>query len=207
MPIHPSKGLAAALVGLMLSACVTTETEPQPVAAQTELRPAALRLNLTGKAPAVFGTATAIPVLLTRAGAEEPVATEFTPGGLTRLELPPGDYAVTRIGPLSCTGVGFTLTPGAEPRALGAIDAKILQTEYDIALIKADPATPADLAALGPGAQSAPLFVDRRALCHSGRGGTGTQFHELSPAEQFAAGLFFAGLCAAAVASGGFCAF
>jgi len=187
---------------------VTEQAEPEPaVVAAPELRPAGLRLNLTGKAEAVFGTATAIPVELTRAGEEEPIATEFTPGALTRLDLAPGDYAVTRIGPMSCTGVEFTLTPGSEPRGLGALNAEIMQTEYDLALVSAGPAGATDLAALGPGAQSAPLFVDRRALCHAGRGGSGTQFYDLSPAEQVMTVILFGGICAAAVASGGFCIF
>lgn len=191
--------------------CVTAPAEPAPpetAAVETvQLRPVALRLNLTGKAPAVFGGATAIPVLLARTGTQEPVAAEFTPGALTRLELPPGDYAVSRIGPMACSGIGFTLTPGAEPRALGVLDAEILQTEYDIALIGAGPASAADLAELGSGAQSAPLFIDRKALCHAGRGGPGTQYHDLTLAQKITVGVFFAGFCAAAVASGGFCAF
>jgi hypothetical protein len=205
--MRPSKSHVAALAGLILSACVTTTTEPQPVATETELRPTALRLNLTGKSEAVFGAVTAIPVLLTRDGTEEPVATELTPGGLTRMELPPGDYSISRIGPMACYGIGFTVAPGAEPRALGTLQAEILRTQYDIALLDGSPASTADLAELGAGAQAAPLYIDRNALCHVGRNGPGTEFRDLSPAEQVMAAILFGGLCAAAVASGGFCAF
>jgi hypothetical protein len=191
---------------LLLAACATAGPEPDSALAPGEPRAAALRLSVTG-ATAVLDTTAPISVELVRAGAEEPVTLAFTDGDLAMHELPPGRYAVTRIGGLSCTGLDFELAPGAAPRALGTLRAEIIRTDYDVALVSGSPATPADLAQLGGTAESDPLAVHRQALCHSSRDGDGTQFHDMSPAEQVMTVILFGGFCAAALASGGFCAF
>jgi len=202
-----ARALVWGLAPLALAACAASgpgsDDRAAPEAATPT--PAALRLVIAGDADPVFALDQPIPVELNRDGADAPVTLEVRAGSLSVARLPPGHYAVTRIGPLACAGIGFDLGPG--PQALGTLRAEVLRTEYDVALISAVPATPADLAELGADAADAPLTVHRQALCHSGRGGTGTQFRDLSPAEQIMAGILFAGFCAAAVASGGFCAF
>lgn len=203
------RGLVRGLGPLALAACAAAGQGPgeRDDAVAPAPVPVALRLVITGAAEPVFAPDRPIPVALSRGGAEAPATLEVRAGALSVAQLPPGRYAVTRIGPLACAGIGFDLGPGPAPQALGTLRAEVLRTEYDVALISAAPATPADLAVLGGGAEAAPLTVHRQALCHSGRGGAGTQFRDLSPAEQVMAGILFAGFCAAAVASGGFCAF
>lgn len=202
----PSRPVAL-LTALALAACATAPPPQEHAPASAEAATMALRLDLVGTTGALFPDGDPIPVELTPAGGSAPVTIALQEGTLAAHDLPPGAYAVSRIGPLACAGIGFELTPGDGPQVLGTLQARLVQTDYDIALISARRAGPADLAAMGAGARQGRLAVHRQALCHAGRGGPGTEFHDLSPTEQVLAVLLFAGFCAAAVASGGVCNF
>jgi hypothetical protein len=201
----------AILAPFLLGACAATavpDAATPTLAEPTDggLRPIALRLSVTGATQVMHRGADPIPVELTRAGTEAPVALILENAALSTHTVPPGHYSITRIGPLTCTGISFDLEPGAGLRALGTLSAEIIQTDYDIALISAKPASPVDLASLDA-ADAAPLTVHRQALCHAGRGGQGTTYQDLSTGEQIMLGIVFAGFCAIALAGGGFCAF
>jgi len=197
--------LLLTLLPLIFAGCAAAPKSPAPDASLGAAPPraVALRLVLSGSADAVFPPGQKVPVELAYGDEGPVVSLDLVPGRRSLHDLAPGGYAVTRIGPLGCTGIGFAVGPGAAPADLGTLRAEVLQTDYDVALISARAASPGELG----DAEPVPLFAHRQALCHASRDGPGTEYRDLSPAERVMVAILFAGFCAAAVASGGFCAF
>ena len=190
---------------LLLGACATAPEHPEPAVDATP-RAVALQLSLTGKAEAVAPGGGAIPVAVARAGFE-PVLLDFQDRALSVHDLPPGRYEIAAIGPLSCTGLGFEIAPGSGPVSLGTLQAQILRTDYDVALLSHAAPEAAELAELGGGAEAGRLTLDRYALCHAPRDFDGPVWEDLPMEQKLMFGLLMAGFCAAAVATGNICAF
>ena len=196
-----AKALACGVL-LLLGACATAPEQPEP-AEEAAPRAVALRLELTGKAEAVAPGGGAIPVAVARGGFE-PVLLDFQDRALSVHDLPPGRYEIAAIGPLSCTGLGFEIAPGSGPVSLGTLRAQVLRTDYDVALLKAAPPGPADLAG---GAEAAQLYVDRQALCHAPRDYEGPVWDDLPMEQRLLFALMMAGFCVLTVAAGNICTY
>ncbi|HSF94479.1 MAG TPA: hypothetical protein VLA52_05580 [Thermohalobaculum sp.] len=193
--------LSGAALMLLLAACATAPAGPEPDPAP---RSTSLTLELSGKADVVASPGEAIPVELVREGAE-PLKLDFQDGTPTRHDLPPGQYGIAGIGPLSCTGLGFEVPDGTGPVDLGTLEARVAVTDYYIAKLKRRPPVPADLTP--PGTEPGRLIVGRYALCHAPRDFTGPVWADLPLEQKLMFGVLMAGFCAAAVASGNICAF
>jgi hypothetical protein len=202
-----------ALLPLLLAACATEPAappEPQPA----QVQPIAFRLTVTGKTGAVLGDGDTGRIEVLREGADEAIGLDFTNGAMTTHELPPGTYSIARIGPLLCRGLAFEVDPSAGARALGSLHAKIITTDYHVALMSLAPATGTEIAALAertgttPGAIDAhPLVIPEAAPCFISRAGPDATFDELPLGEKILLGIAIGGFCALAFASGGFCVF
>lgn len=203
-----------ALLALLVAACTAGPADTQPAGPV----PTAIRLTITGDTGPVLKTSGAGRIELLRDGAAEPVVIEFENGALAIHDLTPGKYSIASLGPLTCRGLTFEVIdqPGGAPgaRALGSLHAKIVTTDYYVALMSRKPATGAEIADLAERTQSAPEAIDARVIdqteaapCFMGRGGPGTTWRDRPLGEQILIGIGFAAFCAAAVASGGFCAF
>jgi hypothetical protein len=200
---------------LLLAACATAPEQVEPgQAAPDRLIPTTLQVNLHGKINAVLGEDDTSEIELLREDADEPVVLEFRNGAQATGDLAPGAYQITRLGTLACRGVSFDVDPAAGARALGTLDAEILVTDYDLAMMTSKSATAGDVAALTQAAGIAPDGIDTRPIalgeavpCFANHDGPGTNWRERPLGEQIMFGVLMAGLCAAAVASGGFCAF
>lgn len=202
-------------MALLLAACATQPDTSQP----PQLTPTALHLTVTGDTAPVLGTGSTGQIELARKGAPEPVGVEFENGALAVVELQPGQYNITRIGQLTCRGLTFEIDPpendqAASARALGSLRAKIITTDYYVALMSRRAATKAEVAELAEHVQAAPGTIDARPIamaetapCFLGTGGPGTTWRERPLGEKILLGIGFAGFCAIALASGGFCAF
>lgn len=195
--------LGSAALLLVLAACQTTAAASRD-GSDAQPRATALRLALTGKTEAVAAPDAAIPVELQREGAD-PLTLDYVPGALTIHELPPGRYGIAKIGPMSCTDLGFDVTPGQGPLALGTVDAKVSETDYYIGYVSGRPAAEADVATLG--AEPGQPIVGRHALCHAPRDYTGPVWADLPIEQKLMFALMMAGFCALTVASGMVCAF
>lgn len=201
----------AVLLPLILAACASGRAE-LPETGQTQ--PVAFRLTVTGETEAVMETGTTGRVEVLRDGADEATGLDFENGEMTVHDLAPGSYAVARIGPLKCRGLSFDVDPGTQARALGSLRAEIIVTDYDVAMMSVAPASGAEIAELAGRLQTAPGTVDARALtipeaapCFAGHGGPGATWRDRPLGEKILLGIGFAGFCAIAVASGGFCVF
>jgi hypothetical protein len=206
-PIRPT---IAAMALLLLAACATQPDPAQP----PRLTPTALHLTVTGDTAPVLGTGTTGQIELTRDGAAEPVSLEFENGALAVTDLQPGQYNITRIGQLTCRGLTFEVDPSARVRALGTLRAKIITTDYYVALMSGRAASEAEIAGLAEHVQAAPETIDPRPItvtetapCYLSTGGPGTTWRERPLGEKILLGIGFAGFCAIALASGGLCAF
>ena len=98
--------------------------------------------------------------------------------------------------------------------ALGSIQAKINTTDYYVMLMSRHPATQAELAGFAAQTRTSlddidarPITIAEKAPCFAGTSGPGTTWQERPLGEKILLGIGFAGFCAIAVASGGFCAF
>lgn len=203
----------AALLPLLLAACAAEPDGPD-AAQPPRLTPTALNLTISGDTGPVLGTGTTGQIELTRNDAAEPVTVEFENGALAAADLQPGQYSITRIGPLFCRGMTFEVDQDTRARALGSLHAEIITTRYYVALMSRKAATGAELAGLAERTQTAPGAIDARpvsimekAPCFLGRDGPGTTWRDRPVGEQILLGIGFAGFCAVALASGGFCAF
>ena len=199
-----------ALLMLLLAACAAQPDAPQP----PRLTPTALHLTVTGDTAPVLGTGTTGQIELTRDGAAEPVGVEFENGALVVADLQPGQYNITKLGSLTCRGLTFEIDQAARARDLGTLRAEIITTDYYVALMSRRAATGAEIAGLAERVQAPPDTIDARPIamaeaapCFLGTGGPGTTWRERPLAEQILLGIGFAGFCAVALASGGFCAF
>ncbi len=202
-----------ALLPLLLAACAAEYTAP-PETQTAQTQPVAFRLTVTGKTGAVLETGATGRIEVLREGADEAIDLDFENGELAVHELPPGHYSIARIGPLLCRGLTFEVDPLTQARALGALRAEIIATDYYVALMSLAPATGTEIAALAertgaaPGAIDArPLVIPEAAPCFINRAGPDATWHELPLGQKIMLGILMAGFCAAAVAAGGFCAF
>lgn len=208
--LSASRALArAALVPLTLAACAAQEASPPEDSGPV---PVALRLTLGGETGPVLGDDSAGQLALARRGADGPVTYDFTNGVLAVHELDPGRYEVVALGPLHCRGLEFEV--GGAPRYLGAVDASLVEANYQVALMSRASVVPSDVAELAEAAGTSPEAVDAEPLsvtetapCFRGRHGEMTTWEDLTLAEKALLTIGIAGLCAAAVVSGGFCAF
>lgn len=197
-----------ALLPLLVAGCATAPSEAPPA----QPVPTALQLTITGAVEPILDTDGRGRVALLSEGTAEPISMEFENGTLAVQDLPPGQYSITNLGPLTCRGLTFAVDQS--PRALGALQAEIVTTDYYVALMSQKPAAAAEIAELAERLQAAPEAIDARPIvlsetapCFMGRGGPGTTWRERPLGEQIMFGVLIAGFCAAALASGGFCAF
>jgi hypothetical protein len=200
----------AVLLSLLLAACAT---EPEAVG-PVPLAPTSIQLTFTGNTTPVLGAGDTGQIELHRKGEDEPILLEFQNGVTVVSDLPPGKYSVERIGVLTCRGMTFDVDPSADARALGSLRAKIITTDYYVALMSQYPATDTELAEFAEqtdtivdGIDAHPITIAEKAPCFVGTGGPGTTWRERPLGEKILLGIGFIGLCAIAVASGGFCAF
>lgn len=209
--------VALALVPLLLAACAVQDPAvhlAEEAAASPEPGgpvPVAIRLSLSGETASVLGDDNTGQIALARKGADQPVSLSFENGALAIYELDPGQYQVAALGPLTCRGLGFEVA--AAPRYLGAIEARLVEAEYKVALMSRPSIADRDVGALAEAAgapagavEARPLEVSEAAPCSLGPG-PGTTWDNLTLAEKVLVTVGFAGFCAIAVASGGFCAF
>ena len=201
----------AVLLALLLAACAAGRTALPETG---QIQPVAFRLTVTGKTGAVLETGATGRIEVLRAGADEAAGLDFENGEMAVHDLPPGRYAIARIGPLICRGLTFEVDPSANARALGSLRAEIIATDYHVALLSGQAATGTEIAGLAERAGAAPGAIDARPLvipeaapCFVGRGGPGTTWRERPLGEKILLGIGFVAFCAAAVATGGFCAF
>ena len=206
-----SRIVAVAVLLLLLAACASGRTAPPETG---QIQPVAFRLTVAGKTGAVLETDATGRIEVLREGADEAIGLNFENGELAVHELPPGRYAIASIGPLTCRGLSFEVDPSTKARALGALRAEIIVTDYYIALLSGRAATGTEIAGLAERTGAAPDTIDARPLmipeaapCFVGRGGPGTTWRERPLGEKILLGIGFVGFCAIAVASGGFCAF
>jgi hypothetical protein len=197
-----------ALVPLLVAACATAPPEPEPARPV----PTALEITVTGAVEPVLGADGTGRVALVREGSAEPIDLEFRNGALVVRDLPPGQYSIAALGPLNCHGLSFAVD--RSPRALGALRADIVATDYYVAMMSRRSAAGADIAAfaertrLPPGQIDAtPIVQIDAAPCFINRGGQGETWRERPLGEQIMFGILVGGFCAAAVAAGGLCAF
>ncbi len=202
-----------ALLPLLLAACAAEDTAP-PETQTAQIQPVAFRLTVTGKTGAVLETGASGRIEVLREGADEAIDLDFENGELAVHELPPGRYNIARIGPLICRGLSFEVDASAEARAFGSLRAKIIATDYYVALMSLEPATGTEIAGLAervgaaPGAVDArPLVIPEAAPCFINRAGPNATWQDLPLGEKIMFGIAIAAFCAAAVAAGGFCAF
>jgi hypothetical protein len=198
------------LFPLLLTACASGPEAEQPVPPV----PTSIQLTFTGDTVPVLGSGGTGQIELHREGAGEPVLLEFQNGVAEIHNLPPGKYSVEKIGVLTCRAMTFDIDPSARARALGSIEARIITTDYYVALVSRHPATQAELAGFAAqvqtpldGIDARPISVAEKAPCFLGTGGQGTTWQERPLGEKILLGIGFAGFCAIALASGGFCAF
>jgi len=215
-PAPRSTTLTALL--LLLAACAAEPDAPD-AAQPPRLTPTALHLTITGDTSPVLGTGTAGQIELTRDGAAEPIEVAFENGALAVADLQPGQYNTTKIGLLACRGLTFEVDPAqadqaANARALGTLRAKIVTTDYYVALMSRRAATGPEIAGLAQRVQAAPDTIDARPIamaeaapCFMGTGGPPTTWRDRPLGEQILFGIAIGGFCAIALASGGFCAF
>jgi hypothetical protein len=195
---------------LLLAACATAPVDPQPARST----PTALHLTITGAVEPVLGADGTGRIELVRDGTAEPIGVAFENGVLAIADLQPGEYSISTLGQLTCRGLTFEVDPSSGARALGSLQAQIVTTDYYVALMSRKPASGAEVAALAERTQTAPTAIDARPIamaeaapCFLGRGGPGTTWRDRPLGEQILLGIGFAGFCAVALASGGFCAF
>jgi hypothetical protein len=200
----------AALLPLLLAACATAPAEPQPARPV----PTALHLTITGATEPVLGAGTTGRIELVRDGTAEPVGVDFENGAMVVADLEPGQYSIAALGPLTCRGLTFEVDDAASARALGSLRAEIITTDYHVGLMSRRAATGAEIAGLAERVQAAPDTIDAQPIamaevapCYMGTGGPGTTWRDRPLGEQILLGIGFAGFCAIALASGGFCAF
>lgn len=198
------------LLPLLLGACATAPSDPQPV----QLIPTALQLTITGATETVLGSDGTGRIQLVRDGTDEPLGVEFANGAPAIVDLQPGEYRITSLGPLTCRGLSFDVEESSGARALGSVQAEIITTNYYVALMTRQTATAPEISELAERAQTTsgtidtrPITVAETAPCFMGRGGPGTTWRVMSAGEQIMLGIGFAAFCAVALASGGFCAF
>ena len=199
-----------ALLPLLLAACATAPADPQLV----QLIPTSLQLTITGATEPVLGADDTGKIQLVRDGTDEPLGVEFANGAPAIVDLQPGEYRITSLGPLTCRGLSFDVEESSGARALGSVQAEIITTNYYVALMTRQAATATEISELAERAQTAsdtidsrPIMMAEAAPCFMGRGGPGTTWRDMSAGEQIMLGVGFAAFCAVALASGGFCAF
>ena len=132
----------AAMFPLLLAACATELEEVLPVSPV----PTSIQLTFTGDTAPVLGSGDTGQIELHREGSDEPVLLEFQNGVEAIYDLPPGQYSVGKIGALTCRGMAFDIDPSSSARALGSIKARIITTDYYVALMTRHQATQAKLA-------------------------------------------------------------
>lgn len=202
--------LIALVVPLLLAACAT---EPEVVVAEP-LVPTSIQLTFTGNVLPVLSTEGKGLIELNRDGADEPVLLEFQNGEPVLGELAPGNYSVGKIGELECRGMTFDVDASADARALGSLQAKIITTDYYVALMSRRAATNDELAELAAVTDTAvedidarPITVAERAPCFVSTSGPGETWRDRPLGEKILLGIGLVGFCAIAFASGGFCIF
>ena len=176
--------------------------------------PVALRVELSGETAPILDEDGGGRIELLYEGSDEPIEFAFQNNVMTVAELIPGRYEIARLGPLFCRDIGFEIAPEARARALGTLRARIIETEYYVALIALDPAgapTISEVAERTGGTAGAvdarPIRAAEQAPCFLGRGGPGMTYHDLPLGQKILVNIGLVGFCAAAVASGGFCIF
>ena len=119
-------------------------------------------------------------LVVTRDGAPEPIGLDFENGALAIYDLPPGQYSIAMIGPLTCSGLGFAIDAEAGGVALGSIEANVFRSDPASALLSGQAATGAEIAGVAGESQaesgaigSHPVVIEQSALCHSGGASTG----------------------------------
>jgi hypothetical protein len=145
-----------------------------------DTRPAALRVTVTGRTAPVLHDGTTGRLVVARDGAPEPIGLDFENGALAVYQLPPGDYSIAMIGPLTCSGLEFTIDADAGGVALGSIEANIFRADPHSALISGQAATGAEIASTAAEVQAAPgaigsqpVAIAQSALCHTNGATTG----------------------------------
>ena len=207
--------LFAALGPLLLAACVAQQSAPEASGPAPEASgpvPVSIRLVVVGDTGPVLDGDGAGQLELTRRGAGEPVSMAFANDALAVEALPPGRYEVSGLGALRCRGLAFEV--GGRPRHLGTVRANLVDASYHVALMSRASVSSADVAEVAERAGTVPDAVDavpieitETAPCYLGRDGPITTWEDLPLEEQIMLGIGMAGLCALALASGGFCAF
>jgi hypothetical protein len=208
-------GSASRIAGLLaplalLAACVTAPADPQPV----QPIPTRLQFGVSGHAAPVVDADGRGQVTLIRDGADAPITVSFQNDVPADFELAPGHYEITAIGLLTCRGMEFDVDGGAGGRHLGTLRAEIIKTRYYVAMIAGHPATVpaisefADKTGIAPGnIDNGPISTTEAAPCFIHRAGPGQTWRDRPLGEKILLGIGFAGFCAIALASGGFCAF
>lgn len=198
-----------ALGSLLLAGCAAQEAPP-PAETGGPV-PVGIRLTLSGDTAPVLGDDGTGSIALTRQGADQPVSLSFENGALAVHDLAPGQYQIAALGPLACRGLAFEVA--AAPRYLGAIDARLVEAEYHVALMTRPRVVEPDVAAVAGEAGASAQAVDARPIqlveaapCSLGPG-PGTTWDNLTLGEKILLTVSLAGFCAIAVASGGFCHF
>lgn len=203
----------AALLLLPVACAEQGDAVPEASAAPKEAVPVAFRLTVTGASGPVLPDGARGEVSFLRKGAKEPLAVAFESGSTVVHPLPPGRYSLAGIGPLACRGLDFEVGP-ASPRALGTLNAKIIETDYYVALMSGRKATGTELADLAretgtaaEGIDARPLGIPESAPCFVSKSGPGQTWHDRPLGEKILIGIGFAAFCALAVTQGGICAF
>ena len=207
--MKPVLHIAATIVLLGLTACATPPAAPPgPPIAVT------LHLGVSGHSAPVLDAEGRGQITLARDGADEPLTVAFQNNAPSVFELAPGHYDVTAIGGLNCRGMGFDVEDGADARHLGTLHAEIVKTSYYVAMIAGRPATDAEISEVANESGAAPGNIDARPIsaaeaapCFIHRSGPGQTWRDRPLGEKILLGIGFAGLCAVALASGGFCVF
>ncbi len=203
--------LPAFALSLLLAACEAT-TDRSAGGAGAAPVPVAFRIALDGDTAPVLAEDGSADLVLKRGGADEPVTLGFGNDALAVHPLAPGRYEVASLGSLQCRGLAFEV--GDRPRYLGTLRARVVRTDYIVAMMQPSIAVPADVAAFAERAGSAVDAVDARPIpvaepapCFFNPGGNGVTWEDLTLGEKILLSVGVAGLCAVALVSGGFCHF
>jgi hypothetical protein len=201
--------IAATIALLGLAACANSETTPPGPPT-----PTTLQIGVSGYVAPVLDADGRGQITLTRDGADAPITVYFQNDVPSGFELAPGHYEINAIGALTCRDMEFDVDDGAGGRHLGALRAEIIKTSYYVAMIAGRPATDAEIFELADETGTAPSNIDDRPIsaaeaapCFIHRGGPGQTWRDRPLGEKILLGIGFAGFCAIALASGGFCVF